>query len=588
MAAMGKRMLERGEPLFNVTFSGELEQGRRVEDVTQALLLRLKTDQAKIESLFSGRKKLIKQAVVLEKAERYIRAFRKSGAIAHIELVTDDTSESHWMEDLGAAGTTQSSAFAPEPASAFAPEPAPTSGNQRTIERIRTPESVLSPESATASESAQTFEPARPLDPLQAPPSAGASGSAQAPESVLNSRSVSAPRPHPALVSLKEHRGKSALMLLILGGVLGFAAGNLVVDSPRTEIFGPSPKAQAEIQSLQADLDTLERVTSEAQARRENVSGGLLRALVEERLEILRGTSALLNQRIQALEAGATLAVEVAGTEPNPELAESLSQEMARQIGILEDAKAGADGFPGGLIGALKQSVVAREEQTLAILRQRYFAALYGLPVTRTIVQTIVAEEPLDTGASARLAAAETIQDLGALHQGPFGLEMGMTLDALGGGHVKLSPGKYILAGVPRPNSAFATYTAQVAAKSGLCWINASGTDILTNSYGLQVQNAFYAMEESLKAVYGSHKRTDMLLPGSVLRDPQDWMQAVAKRDRILHSVWNADSGADLPGNLERVELFVSSSSMSTGYITVEYAFENEDACNAEIASGSE
>jgi len=142
---------------------------------------------------------------------------------------------------------------------------------------------------------------------------------------------------------------------------------------------GPSPEDVQRIAALKTELEAVRTEVTEAEKKNASLTGGLVKALVEARLEILKTTEALIQQRIHALEAGAKISVEVPGTVPNEELAARLAQEIETQLVELSKARAEADKYSGGLVAAMKQATVATQEQTLAMLRQRYLAAKYGL-----------------------------------------------------------------------------------------------------------------------------------------------------------------------------------------------------------------
>lgn len=142
----------------------------------------------------------------------------------------------------------------------------------------------------------------------------------------------------------------------------------------------PSAEDLQKIESLRAELVELDAEISDAEQKNARLAGGLVKALVEARIEILRTTHALVQQRIHALESGAKITFEVAGAKPDAELAERLSREMEDQLSKLEAARQEADRYSGGLVSAMKQATVATQEQTLAMLHQRLLAAKYGLP----------------------------------------------------------------------------------------------------------------------------------------------------------------------------------------------------------------
>jgi len=143
----------------------------------------------------------------------------------------------------------------------------------------------------------------------------------------------------------------------------------------------PTPEELAKIQALKGELEQIQKEITEASARDAELAGGLLKVLVEARLEILKTNEALVQQRIHALESGAKITVGTMGSEPNPELASKLEEEIKAQEKELLAAQQEAAKYSGGLILAMKLSTIATQENSLAMLRQRYLIAKYGLSV---------------------------------------------------------------------------------------------------------------------------------------------------------------------------------------------------------------
>jgi hypothetical protein len=61
-------------------------------------------------------------------------------------------------------------------------------------------------------------------------------------------------------------------------------------------------------------------------------------------------------------------------------LAEELRQKIASESENLKSLKMDADRYGRCLVGAVKNLNVAVQENTLAVFRQRYLVAKYGLP----------------------------------------------------------------------------------------------------------------------------------------------------------------------------------------------------------------
>ena len=70
---------------YRVIFKGDVAAGLQIDDVKQKLAASFKTDIAKIDRLFSGKRKVIKKEADLEACEKARKAFERAGAICFIE-----------------------------------------------------------------------------------------------------------------------------------------------------------------------------------------------------------------------------------------------------------------------------------------------------------------------------------------------------------------------------------------------------------------------------------------------------------------------------------------------------------------------
>lgn len=169
--------------------------------------------------------------------------------------------------------------------------------------------------------------------------------------------------------------------------------------------------------------------------------------------------------------------------------------------------------------------------------------------------------------------------------KGPFGLWMGMNSDDFEQTLKEVAHCKFQAPIVPKPHSAFESYIVQISPVAGLSWVKAIGKPIDASSYGVELMSAFESMEKKLKVAYGSQNKHDFLMHESIWNEPRDWMQAVLNKERILISQWNKETGASLTDGLLSVALGVGIYDTSSGYIAIEYSFENIEKAEAEIAA---
>lgn len=348
-----------------------------------------------------------------------------------------------------------------------------------------------------------------------------------------------------------------------------------------------TPEESAQVQALRDELGVLDDEIATAAVEDQRYASGVVKALIATRLELLKTTRLLVQQRVHAIESGARINVEVAATASDPDEAARLESEIAVAIQDLEAARQDAARYSGGLVHALKLSTIATQEQTLAMLRQRYLSAKYGLALS-------TAPQTQGSGAAPAAASAASPRRLPPPAEGPFGLRPGLTtaeLEAAVGGRlapIETATHLFTAPRVPRPHTAFESYALLVGPQSGLCQIRAIGIDITTGRHGLQLKSAFDDMATALSEVYGRPERIDRLLPGSIWNEPEDWTMGLVKRERFLQAEWSTASGSVLKSDLESVTLATSASSSDTGCLLLQYTFSNNAQCEAEIRQAAQ
>lgn len=165
---------------------------------------------------------------------------------------------------------------------------------------------------------------------------------------------------------------------------------------------------------------------------------------------------------------------------------------------------------------------------------------------------------------------------------GPFGIGQGAKLASLGETK-EIAAGKYTFT-PKKVHPAFETYVALVSDLQGVCWIKAIGKDISTSTYGSELKNKFSSFEGKLSKVYGENKKYDFLMADSIWDEPKDYMPALIKKERTLATLWSAEYNSKMKDNLNSIALLAAGSSRESGYIAIEYEFNNYDACKKEIS----
>ncbi|MBU2998654.1 peptidoglycan-binding protein [Roseovarius nubinhibens] len=184
----------------------------------------------------------------------------------------------------------------------------------------------------------------------------------------------------------------------------GLTAGALVLA---LWPLGGGAQEALPLSELRREIAEIDASVSEAEAQKAKYGAGLISTLMEARIETLKLTRAVLENRVAGETGGAQRVIELPVARPDPELADKILAEILAQQKIVAAAEKEAQGA-SGLIGAVTQSRVETEKLSLANLRGNWLAATYGilLPITPPVAGESSAQPAPAKTATAQSAAA--------------------------------------------------------------------------------------------------------------------------------------------------------------------------------------
>lgn len=166
-----------------------------------------------------------------------------------------------------------------------------------------------------------------------------------------------------------------------IGAVL-CASLSAVINGPAFAQDAPIPSGAKFIASLETEIAALDQKISAAEEDAARYDGGLILNLIHARIETMKLTRAVLENRAAAEAGGATVEVIIPAGQPDPARADEILVEIQNQMKVVADAEEEAR-TTGGLIAAVALSRVQTEKMVLANLRSAWMIARYGtlLPV---------------------------------------------------------------------------------------------------------------------------------------------------------------------------------------------------------------
>jgi len=133
------------------------------------------------------------------------------------------------------------------------------------------------------------------------------------------------------------------------------------------------------VQSLEDELQAVNKELSEATKQESEYVGGLIKTLIKSRVEILKINSSLIQQRIHAIESGAKIDVRISAVKPNIVKAKEIEGEIFSLMADIRKKEVEADKYNNGLIKGLLKSGIAALENSVAILKLELIKAKYGI-----------------------------------------------------------------------------------------------------------------------------------------------------------------------------------------------------------------
>lgn len=176
----------------------------------------------------------------------------------------------------------------------------------------------------------------------------------------------------------------------------------------------------------------------------------------------------------------------------------------------------------------------------------------------------------------------------GKTYEGPFGLAMGISSDELTGklGFTIPDGTEDVYAGKPpKPGDGFSEYYVLASAKAGLCKIIGNINVPVVNGTGDQLKVEADKLAELIELKYGKPTRKfDDSLQDVYVRNPQFWMMGLTENSVMYSYSWRQNkTAAQLPYDLESIEIDVAAIDINSGRATLRYTFKNFDACRAEF-----
>ena len=105
--------------------------------------------------------------------------------------------------------------------------------------------------------------------------------------------------------------------------------------------------------------------------------------------------------------------------------------------------------------------------------------------------------------------------------------------------------------------------------------------DISTNAFGTGLKVAYADLRDRVSKVYGKPDETDLLMPGSIWNEPEDWVMGLLKKDGLMVAKWVSKKKTPFKDNIASIYLSVNALSKNKGWLVLEYYFDDYEEAEA-------
>lgn len=184
------------------------------------------------------------------------------------------------------------------------------------------------------------------------------------------------------------------------------------------------------------------------------------------------------------------------------------------------------------------------------------------------------------------LAIAISLMATSAKADGPFGIEIGEEKDDL---KIEKEINNWLYQITPpSPHKSFEHYAVSYHPDTGVCHLRAIGKEIDTEEYGKAIKSEFTKIKTLIDNIYGEGKLTDEIDTDGYWGADRDWMMSIVKGERTYGAHWDNITAIRDRSDIKFITLSVSGISEETGYLLLDYNFDNTEECDQKITRDKE
>lgn len=181
-------------------------------------------------------------------------------------------------------------------------------------------------------------------------------------------------------------------------------------------------------------------------------------------------------------------------------------------------------------------------------------------------------------GRSEEVSPRSEVKSVSA-RKGPFGIDIGQSVESLGTTNSLGQPGLYLVENPPKPHASFAQVAVLAYPSTGVCVIRAVGDTFENDASGYRVRGEIDSLKDAVSAKYGTSEKSDFCSAGDIKCSDEFWMMTLRDSERVYSYSWNG--GGVRKAGLSSITLAAQASGYSGSYAIIEYEGLNTKACEA-------
>ena len=179
------------------------------------------------------------------------------------------------------------------------------------------------------------------------------------------------------------------------------------------------------------------------------------------------------------------------------------------------------------------------------------------------------------------LGQAEEMEEAVEARDGPFGFDMGQSIDEVAGASKLDTPGFYVVDSAPKAHPDFEAVVLEAYPDTGICMIRGIGRNIVGDGAGSAIRSKVDSLAKALETKYGEPEKGDVCIANRIKCNPDFWMMTLDDNERMYGFRWSKQNEQMSSADIGLLGVQAKAANIQDTYPLLEFQSSNTKTCEA-------